>query len=68
MFRYESQGSHDVEDVVGLLGCNADSYQRFRGIFFIPDVLDSTFLRNAGIYLQVHTVLQLRRSKSKPVF
>jgi hypothetical protein len=40
----------------GLVG----RYQRFEGTFS-PEDGDSIFLRNVGIYLQVHTALQPRR-------
>jgi hypothetical protein len=36
-------------------------HQRFGGTYFSPEDGGSMFLRNIGVYLQVHTALQPRR-------
>jgi hypothetical protein len=59
-------GSHDGENVdVFLVGCNVvwtcKQILTFRRTIMCPS---SGLLRNVGIYLQVHTVLQTRRTTS----
>jgi hypothetical protein len=53
LYDYDISGSHNDNDTdVGILCC--------------PDNRGSIFLSNVGIHLQVHIVLQLRRSIPTP--